>query len=157
MIFFWSFFIILWYVKNAPSSSPTPISLDTLYAGPNSVKSFVFQEAQARVYWVVSFSGIVTRCPLELRLKSRPEKSEWMGRISYQKLSGERVIKELGHPSRVGEEVNRGKLPELQEALEAAFPLYKFIGKHVSVFPTAKAKKDPNSVTLCKLRHSIRH
>ena len=46
---------------------------------------------------------------MELRLKSRPEKSQWVGRISYQKLNGEKVIKNINDPGCVGEEVNKGK------------------------------------------------
>uniref|UniRef100_A0A8C9WLT8 MX dynamin like GTPase 1 n=1 Tax=Scleropages formosus TaxID=113540 RepID=A0A8C9WLT8_SCLFO len=42
-------------------------------------------------------SGIVTRCPLELKMKRLKDKQEWHGKISYQD-----ITKEIDDPSEVG-------------------------------------------------------
>uniref|UniRef100_H0X0Q9 MX dynamin like GTPase 1 n=1 Tax=Otolemur garnettii TaxID=30611 RepID=H0X0Q9_OTOGA len=51
-------------------------------------------------------SGIVTRCPLVLKLKKLVNKDEWRGKVSYQDLEIE-----ISDASEVEKEINKGKDP----------------------------------------------
>lgn len=50
-------------------------------------------------------AGIVTRCPLELKLKRIPADQAWKGKISYQDIS-----RELQYASEVDKAVREGEL-----------------------------------------------
>lgn len=49
--------------------------------------------------------GIVTRCPLELKLKKTPTSQEWKGKISYRNISTD-----LQHASEVENAIRNGEL-----------------------------------------------
>ena len=48
--------------------------------------------------------GIVTRCPLVLKLKKLINEDEWRGKVSYQDFE-----MEISDPSEVEEEINKGE------------------------------------------------
>lgn len=48
--------------------------------------------------------GIVTRCPLVLKLKKVTNQDEWRGKVSYQDFE-----KEISDPSEVEAEINKGE------------------------------------------------
>lgn len=50
--------------------------------------------------------GIVTRCPLVLKLKKLVNEDKWRGKVSYQ----DREV-EISDPAEVEEEINKGKCP----------------------------------------------
>lgn len=52
------------------------------------------------------FLGIVTRCPLVLRLKKHGNEGEWKGKVSFL----DREI-EISDASRVEKEISEGKCP----------------------------------------------
>ena len=53
--------------------------------------------------WLVIIPGIVTRCPLELKMKRRKEGQEWYGKISYQDFE-----EEIDDPATVEKKIREG-------------------------------------------------
>lgn len=52
---------------------------------------------------LIVIPGIVTRCPLELKMKRRKEGQEWYGKISYQDHE-----EELDDPTAVEKKIREG-------------------------------------------------
>ncbi len=51
----------------------------------------------------ILYSGIVTRCPLELKMKRKKEGEDWYGKISYQSFE-----EEIEDPADVEKKIREG-------------------------------------------------
>jgi hypothetical protein len=71
------------------------------------------------------FTGIVTRCPLELRMKNKPSGTPWNATISYNETGSGSVSRNIKQPSDVGEWIRDGRM-QLVHCLEKIMhsPLY---------------------------------
>lgn len=56
-------------------------------------------------YFLFHRTGIVTRCPLELKMKRKKEGEDWYGKISYQDYE-----EELDDPQKVEAKIREGNL-----------------------------------------------
>ena len=54
-------------------------------------------------------TGIVTRCPLQLQLRSRRD-DLWAAHISYKTLDGNSVERDISDPHTIDKEIRTGKI-----------------------------------------------
>lgn len=75
--------------------------------------------------------GIVTRCPLVLKLKKLINEDEWRGKVSYQDTE-----MEISDPSEVEVEINKGECPTFvcHHLLGCLVTCVKWEEVHLSLF-----------------------
>lgn len=78
--------------------------------------------------------GIVTRCPLVLKLKKLMNEDEWRGKVSYRDFETE-----ISDPSEVEEAINTGKRPTFVRSHLFGHPAtwVREEGVHLSLSPSS--------------------